>query len=76
MSLMPFTAFTGAVDALTQGGPPLGPGGSEGGATNVLIYNLYKDGFSSGGSAGEAAAQALVLFFLVAFFDHSSISLR
>jgi sn-glycerol 3-phosphate transport system permease protein len=61
-----FYGIYGAVDALTQGGPPLGVGGVEGGATNVLIYNLYEQAFGSGGSAGSAAAQSLLLFFLVA----------
>lgn len=56
----------GVVDTLTQGGPPLGPGGAEGGATKVLIYLLYEQGFESGGSAGLAAAQALILFLMVA----------
>jgi sn-glycerol 3-phosphate transport system permease protein len=56
----------GVVDTLTQGGPPLGPGGVDGGATKVLIYLLYEQGFESGGSAGLAAAQALILFLMVA----------
>jgi sn-glycerol 3-phosphate transport system permease protein len=61
-----FYGIYGVVDAITQGGPPLGPGGVEGGATNVLIYKLYGDAFTAGGSAGSAAAQALILFILVA----------
>jgi sn-glycerol 3-phosphate transport system permease protein len=56
----------GAVDALTQGGPPLGPGGVDGGATQVLIYKLYEDAFGSGAPIGQAAAQALILFLMVA----------
>ncbi|HLA44447.1 MAG TPA: ABC transporter permease subunit, partial [Aggregatilineales bacterium] len=61
-----FYGIYGVVDATTQGGPPLGPGGEEGGATGVLIYKLYEDAFGSGSSAGMAAAQALILFILVA----------
>ncbi len=61
-----FYGIYGAVDTLTQGGPPLGPGGQDGGATNVLIYKLYQDAFSPGSPAGAAAAQALILFLLVA----------
>jgi sn-glycerol 3-phosphate transport system permease protein len=61
-----FYGIYGAVDTLTQGGPPLGPAGSLGGATNVLIFKLYQDAFSPGSPAGLAAAQSLILFVLVA----------
>lgn len=61
-----FYGVYGAVDALTQGGPPLGPAGSLGGATNVLIYKLYEDGFAPGAPIGLASAQALILFVMVA----------
>jgi sn-glycerol 3-phosphate transport system permease protein len=61
-----FYGIYGAVDTLTQGGPPLGAGGALGGATDVLIYKLYSDAFSPGGSIGSAAAQAVVLFLIVA----------
>ncbi len=60
-----FYGIYGVVDTLTQGGPPLGPAGSEGGATNVLINKLYQDGFQSGSPIGQAAAQSLILFLLV-----------
>lgn len=63
-----FYGIYGAVDTLTQGGPPLGPAGSEGGATNVLIYKLYQDAFGSAAPAGLAAAQAVILFLMVAVF--------
>jgi len=56
----------GVVDALTNGGPPLGAGGQAGGATDVLIYKLYQDSFGTGASVGSAGAQALILFLLVA----------
>lgn len=61
-----FYGIYGAVDTLTQGGPPLGPAGIDGGGTDVLIYKLYQDAFSPGSPAGLAAAQAVVLFVLVA----------
>lgn len=61
-----FYGIYGAVDALTQGGPPLGPAGQFGGATNVLIYKLYEDAFTPGSPVGLAAAQALILFLCVA----------
>ncbi|MBC8098484.1 MAG: sugar ABC transporter permease [Armatimonadetes bacterium] len=61
-----FYGVYGAVDTLTQGGPTVGAGGALGGATNVLIYKLYDDAFSPGGSIGLAAAQAIVLFLIVA----------
>ncbi len=61
-----FYGIYGAVDTLTSGGPPLGPGGRDGGATNVLIYKLYQDAFSPGSPAGSAAAQAMILFLMVA----------
>jgi sn-glycerol 3-phosphate transport system permease protein len=61
-----FYGIYGAVEVLTRGGPPLGPGGIEGGATNVLIYMLYENQRTPGGQDGFAAAQALVLFLMVA----------
>jgi sn-glycerol 3-phosphate transport system permease protein len=61
-----FYGIYGAVDALTQGGPPLGPAGQFGGATSVLIYKLYEDAFTPGAPIGQAAAQALILFLGVA----------
>jgi sn-glycerol 3-phosphate transport system permease protein len=63
-----FYGIYGTIDTLTRGGPPLGPGGSEGGATNVLIYKLYEDAFNPGSPAGVAAAQAVILFIMVAVF--------
>jgi sn-glycerol 3-phosphate transport system permease protein len=61
-----FYGIYGVIDTMTQGRPPLGTGGEFGGATNVLIYKLYQDAFGSGAPAGSAAAQAVVLFLLVA----------
>lgn len=61
-----FYGIYGVVDTLTpQGGPRFGPGG-ESGATNVLIFKLYKDAFDTGAPAGLGAAQALILFLMVA----------
>jgi len=63
-----FYGIYGVVDTLTpQGGPRFGPGG-ESGATNVLIFKLYKDAFDTGAPAGLGAAQAVVLFLMVATF--------
>lgn len=61
-----FYGIYGAIDTLTKGGPPLGPAGIDGGATNVLIYKLYQDAFTPGSPAGAAAAQAVILFLMVA----------
>lgn len=61
-----FYGVYGAIDALTEGGPPLGPAGSLGGATNALIYKLYQDGFAPGAPLGLASAQAVILFVMVA----------
>jgi len=44
------------VDIMTRGGP--------GDATNVLIYNLYRDGFRFF-KTGLASAQSVVLFIFV-----------
>ena len=61
-----FYGIYGVVDTLTpQGGPRFGPGG-ESGATNVLIFKLYNDAFNTGAPAGFGAAQAVVLFLMVA----------
>ena len=56
-----FYGIYGVVDTLTQGGPRFGPGGSSG-ATEVLIYRLYQ----GSAQAGFAAAQAVILFVLIA----------
>lgn len=61
-----FYGIYGAVDTLTQGGPPLGMAGQDGGATEVLIFKLYEDSFMSGAQLGSPAAQSIVLFLLVA----------
>lgn len=61
-----FYGIYGAIDMLTQGGPPLGAAGALGGATEMLIYKLYQDAFSPGAPIGSAAAQAVFLFSLVA----------
>lgn len=50
-----FRSF-GIVDMLTQGGPS--------GATNLMVYNLYKEAFTNF-SYGAATAQGIVLFILI-----------
>ena len=61
-----FYGIYGVVETLTPaGGPRFGPGG-ESGATEVLIFKLYNDAFKTGAPAGLGAAQAVVLFLMVA----------
>lgn len=50
-----FDSF-GQIHILTRGGPA--------GATNILVYNLYRDGFENFLS-GYASAQAVVLFLVI-----------
>jgi sn-glycerol 3-phosphate transport system permease protein len=50
-----FASF-GLIDVLTEGGPA--------GATNILIYQLYRDFFVNS-RVGYAAAESLMLFMLV-----------
>lgn len=63
-----FYGIYGVVDTLTQGGPPIGAAGIDGGATEVLIFKLYQDAFRPGSPIGSAAAQAVILFLMVAGF--------
>ncbi|MEA3310012.1 MAG: sugar ABC transporter permease [Chloroflexota bacterium] len=51
-----FFSIFGMVDIVTKGGPL--------DATNVMIYNLYRDGFEYY-KTGLAAAESVVLFFIV-----------
>ena len=55
-SLYAFFEVFGLIDVMTQGGP--------GGATEVLIYKLYQDGFVAI-RWGYASAQSVLLFVLV-----------
>ena len=55
--LYAFFEIFGLVHITTQGGP--------GQATNLLVFNLYKDGFI-GMDTGFASAQSIVLLFFVA----------
>jgi sn-glycerol 3-phosphate transport system permease protein len=56
-TLYAFFEIFGLVHITTQGGP--------GQATNLLVFNLYKDGFI-GMNTGFASAQSIVLLFFVA----------
>jgi len=51
-----FFGTFGLIDVLTKGGPA--------GATNILIYNMYRDAFQHN-KWGMAAAQSVVLFVMV-----------
>lgn len=82
--LMPMTLFLlimntlyasfetfGLIDITTQGGP--------GRATNVLVYNLYNDGFKSTSGIGLASAQSIILLGIVAVltvFQYRFVSRR
>jgi len=48
----------GVIHTVTQGGP--------GGATNILVYKVYQDGFI-GLNLGSSAAQSIVLMILIIF---------
>jgi sn-glycerol 3-phosphate transport system permease protein len=50
-----FQSF-GQIHILTEGGPA--------GATNTLVYNLYRDAFQNF-QTGSASAQAVILFFIM-----------
>ena len=61
----------GLIDITTQGGP--------GRATNLLIYELYEDGFKSSSRIGLASAESIVLLGMVAgltFIQYRFISRR
>ncbi len=61
----------GLVDITTEGGP--------GRATDLLIYQLYRDGFKSASRIGLASAQSIVLLVIVAtltFIQYRFISRR
>lgn len=60
-----FYGIYGVIDTLFPGGGPLMADG-ESKAVNVLIYKLYEDSFRSVSQLGEAAAQSIILFILVA----------
>lgn len=61
-----FYGIYGVIDILTEGKPALGPAGRDGYATSVLIYEAYREAFRPDARLGEAAAQAVILFLLVA----------
>ncbi len=56
----------GLIDIMTSGGPIGRPPLDETGVTTTLIYKIFQDGFSGTGNLGVAAAQSLVLLFVVA----------
>lgn len=63
------TAFFGSfafVDIMTQGGPN--------GATNLLVYNLYQDGFEFD-NLGFAGAQSMILFLIVGSLTYVQLRL-
>ena len=60
-----FDSF-GLIDIMTSGGPIGRPPLDETGVTTTLIYKIFQDGFSGTGNLGVAAAQSIVLLFIVA----------
>lgn len=58
-SLYAFFDTFGLIDIMTRGGP--------GGATEILVYKLYRDGFISL-RTGYASAQSIILFVFVSIF--------
>jgi sn-glycerol 3-phosphate transport system permease protein len=56
----------GLIDIMTRGGPIGRPPLDETGVTTTLIYKIFQDGFSGTGNLGVAAAQSIVLLFIVA----------
>lgn len=56
----------GLIDVMTRGGPIGRPPLDETGVTTTLMYKIFDDGINGTGSLGEAAAQSILLFFVVA----------
>jgi sn-glycerol 3-phosphate transport system permease protein len=54
------------IDILTQGGP--------GGATNIMIYDLYRNAFEFN-NHGLASAQSVILFFVVGILMYAQLRL-
>ncbi len=54
------------IDILTQGGP--------GGATNIMIYDLYRNAFEFN-NHGLASAQSVILFFVVGVLMYAQLRL-
>jgi sn-glycerol 3-phosphate transport system permease protein len=48
----------GVVDATTQGGPA--------GATNILVYKVYYDGFKAGDLGGSSAQSVILMIIVIA----------
>ena len=55
----------GLIDILTRGGPVGSPPFDNAGVTTTLIYKIYQDGFGGASNLGFAAAESIVLLFLV-----------
>lgn len=66
LTFVVFEAF-GLIDLLTGGGPVGSPPFDKTGVTTVLIYKVFQDGFGGSSNMGFAAAQSVVLMFIVAF---------
>ncbi|ADI13723.1 carbohydrate ABC transporter permease [Truepera radiovictrix] len=60
-----FDSF-GLIDIMTRGGPIGRPPFDETGVTTTLMYKIFQDGFSGTGNLGAAAAQSIILLFIVA----------
>lgn len=59
-----FDSF-GLIDVLTSGGPVGPPPFDNAGVTTTFIYEIYQRGFEGAGRTGLAAAQSVVLLFVV-----------
>ena len=52
-----FTNSFGIIKVMTQGGP--------GGATNTLVYKIYRDGFVGLDLSGSAAQSVLLMLLII-----------
>lgn len=65
----------GLIDILTSGGP-VGPPGSfdNTGITTTIMYKIFQDGFGGSSNMGFAAAEGVILLFMVGIFAYFQFS--